>query len=61
MRNRKKQRANRAKAKREARGEPTGPSVSQIIDGFIGIAIGLAFLYWFFTGMWASCARWVPF
>ena len=60
MKNRRKQRKKRARATQQAQTEKKGPSGWQIIDGLLGLALAGAFLYWFFTGVWASCASWLP-
>lgn len=40
--------------------QPSNPTLAQVLDGMIGIAVGLAILYWFFTGMWGACVSWLP-
>ncbi len=60
MKNRRKQRKKRARAAQQEQTEKTRPTIWQIIDGLLGLALAGGFLYWFFTGMWASCMSWLP-
>lgn len=60
MKNRRKQRKKRVQVAQQEQTEKTRPTIWQIIDGLLGLALAGAFLYWFFTGMWASCVSWLP-
>jgi hypothetical protein len=59
VKNRRRQRRNRRKVPQQQQ-EDKGPSLVNLLDGLLGVAVGLALLYWFFTGMIASCASWLP-
>lgn len=62
MKNRRRQREKRriAAQKKKQEEEAKVPSLSNRIDGLLGTVVGLLLLYWFYSGMIASCASWVP-
>jgi len=50
----------RTKLQRQQAAQPGHITLGQVLDGLIGVAIGLVFLYWFFTGLWGACVSWLP-
>ncbi len=61
MKNRRKQRRKRRRAalEEQERQEAEGQSLWGRVDGLLGVILVLLFLYWFYSGMIASCASWV--